>query len=124
MATSFLAVQCKRPMSVDMFTDLGFPVITYTPIVEPLGYNQYMRGYQIDLVQNLTAAQIRRARMRLGTWTTTDEDTLVAAVGALTSLDTYIALPAPSAVEQTAMIKTLAIDVRALINWVCKDILA
>lgn len=116
MSTTFTAMRVTRQVTADMFIDLGYPVITFT-ILHPF-------GMQIDLVEDLNAAQIQRAKIRIATRNTEQEAMLVAGMGALDSLDTYLAIPSPSNAQAILMVRTLALDMRALIKWIGKDVLA
>ena len=116
MATSFVAVRVGRLLTTDMFTDLGFPVMSFTP-VEPY-------GMQIDLVEDLTAAQIQRAKVRIGTKDAFHEAKLVAAVGALVDLDTLLGTTGTlTGLQLSNAVRGLAADVKGLILWVAKDVI-
>ena len=116
MSTTFTAIRVARPLTADMFTEFGFPVIAFAPGVP--------YGVQVDLVEDLSAAQVQRAKIRIATRNTEQEDRLVAGMNALGDLDTYLAISGPTNAQAISMVRTLALDVRALLRWVGKDVLA
>lgn len=119
MATTFVVPIVRRVISSNMFADLGYPNVTITPIVDPLGGVTF----QVDLVETLTAAQIQRARIRLKTVNSTDEATLVNALGpVLDTLNVIIAQGTRTSAQNSADIKVLAQDVKGIINWLGHDV--
>ena len=117
--TTFTVPVVRRVISSDMFADLGYPNVTITPVSGSL--NTIV--WEVSLVETLTVAQIQRARIRLKTTNSTDEATLVNALGpVVANIDTYLALAAPSQAQALAMVKTLAQDVRGIITWIGHDV--
>lgn len=114
-----------------MFADLGYPQVTITP-VQLTAHNM---SYQFDLPETLTAAQIMRARIRVGTRQAAHEAQMIAALnydttldGLIVSLNTMIALGSRTNAQNSADIKELAQNLKTvtqglkgILRWVGKD---
>ena len=116
MSTTFTCSRVRRLITPDMFADLGFPTFSFSPV------DGTFHTIQFVLSEDLNAAQIQRARIRLQTASTEHEDLLVSAVGALVLIDTYNLLPAPTQAQAIAHVKVLSQDMRAIITWISKEI--
>lgn len=131
MATTFTVAIARRPLTEDMFADLGYPQVTITP-VQLTAHNM---SYQFDLVEDLTPAQILRARIRVGTRQAAHEAQMIAALNYdgtldtnIVSLDALIALGSRTNAQNSADIKALAQitksnaqGLKGLLRWVGKD---
>ena len=129
MSTVFTVPHVARPISEDMFADLGVPLVSFDTLADG--------SIQVTVPTDLTPDGILRGKIRLLTATASAEATLVAAVDALPALDqvradmlAYAAKPAPTdneAIAQTtkaaSAIAQLAADVHGLIEWVGRDAL-
>lgn len=126
--TSFIVPRTARPISEDMFADLGIPHTDFEAIDG---------GIQVTVPVDLTPDQVLRGRIRLLTSTAADEATLVSAVAAMATLvqiqaqaAAYAAIPAPTSAQAVAATTSLASaiaqiagDVHGLIEWVGRDAL-
>ena len=115
MATTFSVPRVMRTLTTDMFTDLGFPTIAFT-FLEP-------SGCQIDLTENLTAAQIQRAKIRIMTKDSVAEGLMLAIPNAVADVNTYLAIASPSNAQALAQVKLLAQDVKGILSWIGRDVL-
>lgn len=117
MATTFTVAIARRPLTEDMFADLGYPLVTITPVQ----ISAHNMSYQFDLVEDLTPAQIMRARIRVGTRQAAHEAQMVAALNYDQTLDTIIAYGSRTNAQNSADIKVLAQGLKGLLRWVGKD---
>lgn len=117
MSTTFIVAIARRPLTENMFADLGYPSCTITP-VQLTAHNM---SYEFTVPETLTTAQILRARIRAGSRQVEHENLMIAMFNATKDLDDYLAIPAPTNAQAVAMVKTLAQDVRGLLRWVGKD---
>lgn len=113
--TTFTVPRTARPITEDMFADLGVPLVSFTSSAA---------GMTVTCPQVLTPANIIRGKIRLLTAGAADEATLVLALGALAADNTYLAGPDPTTIAGlAAQTRANTAQVRALILWVGRDVL-
>lgn len=115
MTTTFTVPRVARPISEDMFADLGVPHVD----LEPTGDG----GLRVTVPVDLNAQAVLRGKVRLLTRSSDDEAKLVDALSALAANQAYLAVPAPTAGQAIAQVGELTQQVNRLIEWVGRDAL-
>lgn len=113
--TSFDVPRVARPISEDMFADLGVPHVD----LEPTGGG----GLRVTAPVDLNAHDVLRGKVRLLTRTSEDEARLVDALTALDANSAYLAIPNPTASQAIAQVSALTAQVTGLLEWVGRDAL-
>lgn len=112
--TVFTVTRPARPLAEDMFADLGYPHVDFTPLTDG--------GQQVTVDADLTPDQIVRARCRLASADADRETLLWTAYGAWKANKTYLALAAPTQAQAVAQVDALTAQINGVLELLLPEL--
>lgn len=116
MSTTFTVAGVARPISEDMFTDLGYPHVDFHAL--PDG------SQQVTVDADLTADQVTRAKVRLLAVDGTAEALLWSAYQAWKANQAYLAVTAPTTAQALAQVRTLTQHLNGVLAYLLPGLTA